>query len=100
MLYRSFTRVFDYHKLHEEIVKLKAVLRKNEYPTGFLDKTVGKFSGKSFKKQIMITTVPEKTLSLVLSYLGIQSLRVKTKIEKLFKDQLPSGKLEIIFRST
>ena len=48
----------------------------------------------------MITTVPEKTLSLVLSYLGMQSLRVKTKIEKLFKDQLPSGKLEIIFRST
>ena len=44
----------------------------------------------------MITTVPEKTLSLVLSYLGMQSLRVKTKIEKLFKDQLPSGKLEII----
>ena len=28
LLYRSFTIVSDYHKLHEEIVKLKSVLRK------------------------------------------------------------------------
>ena len=38
LLYRSFTIVSDYHKLHEEIVKLTSVLRQNGYPTRFLDK--------------------------------------------------------------
>ena len=33
LLYRTFTIVSDYHKLHEEIVKLKSVLRQNGYPT-------------------------------------------------------------------
>ena len=50
LLYRSFTIVSDYHKLHEEIVKLKSVLRQNGYPTRFLDKIISKFLDKSFKK--------------------------------------------------
>ena len=37
LLYWSFTIVSDYHKLHEETVKLKSVLRQNKYPTQFLD---------------------------------------------------------------
>ena len=50
LLHRSFTIVSDYHKLHKEIVKLKSVLRQNEYPTRFLDKIISKFFDKSFKK--------------------------------------------------
>ena len=61
---------------------------------------VSKFLRKSFKKRVMITTVPRKTLFLVLPYIATQSLRLKTKIKELFKDQLPSGKLEITFKST
>ena len=41
--------VSDYHKLHEEIVKLKSVLKQSGYPTGFLDKIISKFLDKSFK---------------------------------------------------
>ena len=40
--------VSDYHKLHEEIVKLKSVLKQSGYPTGFLDKIISKFLDKSF----------------------------------------------------
>ena len=36
---------------------------------------------------------------MVLSYLGTQSLRLKKKLNKLFKEQLTSGKLEIVFRT-
>ena len=62
--------VSDYHKLHEEMVKLKSVLKQSGYPTGFLDKIISKFLDKSFKKRVTITTVPKKTLQLVLPYLG------------------------------
>ena len=100
LLYRGFAIVSDYQKLHEEIVKLKLVLRQNGYPTRFLDKISSKFLDKSFKKWVTITTVPKKTLRLLLPYLGTQSLRLKKKLNKLSKEQLPSGKLEIVFRST
>ena len=100
LLCRSFTIVSDYHKLHEEIVKLKSVLRQNGYPTRFLDKVISKFLDKRFKKRVTITTVSKKSLHLVLPYLGTQSSRMKKKLNKLFKEQLPSGKLEIVFKTT
>ena len=100
LLYRSFTIVSDYHKLHEEIVKLKSVLRQNGYPTRLMDKIISKFLDKSFTKRVTITTVPKKTLPLVLPYLGTQSLRLKKKLDKLLKEELPSGKLEMVFRTT
>ena len=37
---------------------------------------------------------------MVLHYLGTRSLRLKKKLNKLFKEQLPSGKLEIVIRTT
>ena len=67
----SFIIVSDYHKRHEEILKLKSVPRQNRYPTRFLDKIISKFLDKSFKNRVTITftTVPKKTLRLVLPYL-------------------------------
>ena len=50
VLYRRFTIVSDCYKLHEEIGKLKSVLRQNEYPTRFLDRIVSKFLDKIFNK--------------------------------------------------
>ena len=47
-----------------------------------------------------ITTVSKKTLRLVLPYLGTQSLRLKKKLNKLLKEQLKSGKLEIVLKTT
>ena len=99
LLQRSFAIVSDYHNLHEEVVKLKSVLRQNGYLSWFLLKVISKFLDKRFKKRDTITTVSKKTLRLVLPYLGAQSLRLKKKINKLFKEQLPSGKLEIVFET-
>ena len=86
LLYGSFTIVSDYHKLHEEIVKLKSMLIQNGYPTRFLVKIINKFLDKSFKKRVTITTLTKKTLRLVLPYLGTQSLRLKKKLNKLLKE--------------
>ena len=76
------------------------MLRKNGYPTRFLDKIISKFPDKNFKKQATITTVAKKTLLLILPYLGTQSLKLKKNLNKLFKEQLPPGKLEMVFRTT
>ena len=40
---------------------------------------------KNSRKRILITIVPKKILRLVLPYTSAQSLRLTTKINKLFK---------------
>ena len=97
LLHRSFTTVSDSHKLHEGNGRLKSVLWQNGNPTRFQGKFISKFPDKSFNKRVVITTVFKKTLRLVLTHLGTQFLRLKKKLHKLFKQQLPSGKLEICF---
>ena len=52
------------------------------------------------KKRVTITTFPKKTLRLVLPHLGTQFIRLKKKLNKLLKEQLSSGKLEMVFRTT
>ena len=80
LLYVSFIIAFDYSKLHEENVKFKAILSENSYLKRFQDKIATKLYGKSFQKRILVTTVPKKTFSLVLSYTGTQPLRNCLKI--------------------
>ena len=99
LLYRSFTLISNYHKLLEEIVKLKSVLWHNGYPRRFLDKIFSKFLDRSFKKRVTITTDPKKTFHLVLRYLGTPSLRLMKRLNELSRDQLQSGKLEKVFRT-
>ena len=72
--------------MHEEIVKLKSVLRENGYPARFLDKIINKFLDRNFKKLVTITTVPKKVLRLVLPYLGIQPLRLKKDLTNYLKN--------------
>ena len=76
------------------------MLRQNEYPTGFLDKSISKFIGRTFKKWVTFTTTPKKAFRSVLPYLGAKPLRLKKRHNKLFKEQLPSGKIEKFFKTT
>ena len=50
LIYKSFNIILDYHKLHEEILKLKSVPNQIGYQTRFQDKVIGKSLDKSFKK--------------------------------------------------
>ena len=77
--------VSDYHKLNKEIVKLKSVLMQSGYSARFLDKIISKLFDKSFKKRVTIATVPKEILRLVLTYFGIQYLRLKKRFNKLLK---------------
>ena len=40
LLHRSFSIYSSYEKFHEEIVLLKGILKKNEYPQFFIDKCI------------------------------------------------------------
>ena len=76
---------------------MKSVLKQNGYPTRI--KLLLNFSIKVSKNGSPLPQFLKKTLHLVLAYVVTQSLILKRKLNKLFKEQLPSGKFEIVFRT-
>ena len=57
LLHRSFSICFSYEKLHEEIVLLKDILKKNEYPQFFINKCIKKYLSKLFVPKRIVRTV-------------------------------------------
>ena len=57
------------------------------------------FLDKKYRVRGKVITVPEKTLVLVLPYLGPLSLQIRTKLRKSLKGILNCCKLQIVFKS-
>ena len=67
--HRSFSISSSYEKSHEEIVLLKDIFNKNEYPEFFIDECIKKILSKLFVPKRIIHTVDKKQALLVLPYL-------------------------------
>ena len=78
--------LFEYsqylQKFHEEVNYLKDVLKKNSFPTNLVDKCIKIFLNKQFSQKILEHTVPKKILFIVLPYLGMPSLCLRTRLQK------------------
>ena len=56
LLHRSFSICSSYEKLYEEIVLLKDIFKKNEYPQFFIDKCIKKYLSKFFVPKRIVHT--------------------------------------------
>ena len=99
LLHRAYMISSNYQLLHEEIVKLKEILKCNGYPGIKLDKIIFRFLEKIYTPSVPITTVPRKIVTLVLPFMGTMSLDVKKKLSKSFKECVPLAKLQIVFKT-
>ena len=77
LLYRCFRICSDWTKLHLELFKLTDVFKNNGYPENFINNCFKVFLDNKYRIQEEAITVPNKTLFLVLPYLGPLSLQVK-----------------------
>ena len=66
LLHRSFIIVPDFSKFHFEVETLNKTLRKNAYPTKFVDKCIAKFINNMFVQKPVFTTVPKLELSVTI----------------------------------
>ena len=82
LLFRIFSIVSGFSKFHEEVNYLKNVLKKNYFPPTLVDKCVKIFLNKQFSQKILEDTVPKKELFIVLPYLGMSSLCLRTRLLK------------------
>ena len=99
LLYRYFRICSDWTKFHLELVKLTDVFKNNSYPENFINNSFKVFLDNKYRIQEKVITVPQKTLFLVLRYLGPLSLQTRTKLRKSLKGILNSSKLQIVFKS-
>ena len=82
LLFRIFRIVSDFSKFHEKVNYLKEVLKNNSFPTNLVDKFVKIFLNKQFSQKILEYTVPKKELFIVLPYLSMSSLCLRTSLQK------------------
>ena len=85
--------------LHDEITRLKEILKKNGYPENFLDRCILKFFNKVYETKPTVTTVPKKEVRIILPFLGSSSLSVKNSLKKLYREILPFCSLQIVFKT-
>ena len=104
MIFTLFFRIFlivpDFSKFHEEVNYLKDVLKKNYFPTNLVDKYIKIFLNKQFSQKILEHTVPKKELFIVLPYLGMSSLCLRTHLQKSINSNMSFCKIKIIFKSS
>ena len=98
MLFRYFNFCSDFVKFHHEINILKSILYKNSYLRDFFDKFIKEFLDGLFTRKVVVSTVPKKDMMIVLPYLNKLSLQIRTIINGVKKNKLPTAILELYSR--
>ena len=62
-----------------------------------MDKCIKMLLNKQFSQKILKHTVPKKELFVVLPYLGMSSLCLRTKLQKSNTSNIPFRKIKAIF---
>ena len=76
------------------------MLKKNSFPTNLMNKRIKIFLNKQFSQKIIEHTVHKKELFLVLPYLGMPSLCLRTRLQKSINSNISFCKIKIIFKSS
>lgn len=95
LLHRAFVINSSYEGIHKEISKLSDILKRNCYPSKFVDKCILRFFNKLYDKRSPEMTVPRKEVLIMLPYLGSLSLALKKSLIRSIK--IPTVKLKVLF---
>ena len=100
LLYRAYMICSTNQSIHKEIENLKRIFSRNGYPIRFVDKCVLKFFNKLYQKKVPVPTVPKLELTMILPFLGTESLRIKNALSRTLRKNVPFCSLKIVFKTT
>ena len=98
LVFRCFPICSKWVNFHNELVFLKDIFFKNEYPISFIDKCLKHFWNHYLKRPQVLTS-EKKTLTLALPFRGKLSLQTRTKLQKVIKRTLSCSKIQIVFKN-
>ena len=99
LLHRCFQICSSYEKFHEEVVFLKDIFKRNEYPNKVIDKCIKTFLNKLFIPKKCVQTAEKKQVLIVLPFLGPLSFEIRSRLQKCFKNYLPFCSLKVVYQS-
>ena len=99
LVYRAFHICSTYANFHEEVVRIKGILKENCFPLPLVDRVIKTFLDQQFSKRPTPPREEKEFLIFCLPFLGRYSLQVKTKLIRLLKQCYPTVKLKVIFNS-
>ena len=95
-MYRAFHICSTYANFHDEVVRIKGILKENCFPLPLVDRVIKTFLDQQFSKGPPPSREEKEFLIFCLPFLGRYSLQVKTKLTRLFKQCYPTVKLKVI----
>ena len=99
LLFRIYTICSDWPKIHIEIVNLKKIMLKNNFPSRFTDRCVKFFLEKLFSKKNKFPTVPRKVINISIPFMGKESLKIRKNLAKFVSDYFECCKIQVTFNS-
>ena len=99
LVYRAFHIFSTYFNFQDEIVRIKGILKETPSLCHLLTAFIKTFLDKQFSKKPPPTRDEKQFIMFCLPFLGSYSLRVETKLTRLFKQCYPDVKLNVIFNS-
>ena len=99
LLFRIYTLCSDWSKIHAEIISLKNIMFKNNFPSEFSDRCVKLFFEKLFEKKRTVITVPKKVINITLPFMGADSLKIRSSLSKIEKTYFNCCKIQVMFKS-
>ena len=99
ILFRYFSICSSFQLFHLEVIEFRKIFLRNGYPLNLIDTCIQRFLNKIFVKKVLVDTVPKREYSIVLPYLGSLSNKFQKRIKNVFRELLPAGKINIIFKT-
>ena len=99
LIHRCFTLCSSFSNFHLEMEKLKTIFKKNGFPPSLINRCIKRYLNKIINTKRTVKPIKEKIL-LVLPFLDSSSIHLKKKLERSFKEFLPSFTFHVIFSST
>ena len=99
LLFRIYTICSDWSKIHTEIINLRNIMLKNNFPSSFVDRCIKLFLDRLFSKKQVVFTVPKKVINISLPFMGSDSLKIRSQLNKIVKTYFPACKLQVLFNS-
>ena len=101
LLDRAWKICSNHELFHQEILHLKEVLRKNDYPSSVIDKQIEKFLNKKFisphDKSKTVESTPKKKIYLVLPYFNDKMDDFKRRLTDLVYKHYPNVDFRLMF---
>ena len=98
LIYRIFHIATDYIIFSSDVQVLVNKLVKNGFPRSFIDHYIGIFLNRVYTPKTPVSTVPLKTVVMVLPFLGPMSLVLKRKLSRLVCKFYPTVQLKVVFK--